>query len=99
MSKLNSDQTIIRLPDRIPGKVPELPDGIPEQPVAEEIFAGSEHETGMYLVLMKWYPGQMSAPTRTGPIVSVWWSRESGGVTAGRRSTQTRPCPLLRVHL
>ena len=60
MNKLNLNQTIICLPDDIPWKVPHLPDGAPEQSVAEAILAGSEDETGMYLVLMKWYPGYMS---------------------------------------
>jgi hypothetical protein len=79
MSKLDPNQTIIRLPDNIAWKVPQLPDGVPEQSVAEAVLVGSEHETGMYLVLMKWYPGFMSAPhlyrtDRLCVVVSgVWW--------------------------
>jgi len=54
MSKLNSSQTVIRLPDDITWTVP---DAAPEQSVAEATLAGSEEGTGLYLVLMKWYPG------------------------------------------
>jgi len=48
---LNPAQTVIRLPDDIPWKVP---DGAPGQSVAEATLAGSEDETGLYLVLMKY---------------------------------------------
>jgi hypothetical protein len=76
MSKLNPSETVIRLPDDIPWKVP---DGAPERSVAEATLAGGEDESGLYLVLMKWYPGYMSAPhfyrtDRLCVVVSgVWW--------------------------
>ena len=50
MSKLNSNQTIIRLSDDIPWRVP---DGAPERSVAEATLEGGEDESGLYLVLMK----------------------------------------------
>jgi len=76
MSKLNPSQTVIRLHGDIPWTVP---DGAPEQSVAEATLAGSEEQTGLYLVLMKWYPGYMSAPhfywtDRLCVVISgVWW--------------------------
>jgi hypothetical protein len=76
VSKLNPDQTIVRLPADIPWKVP---DGAPEQSVAEATLEGGESDSGIYLVLMKWYPGYMSAPhyyrtDRLCVVISgVWW--------------------------
>ncbi len=76
MSALDPDQTIIRLPADIPWVVP---DGAPVDSVAEATLAGGEDEDGTYLVLMKWYPGYMSAPhyyrtDRLCVVVSgVWW--------------------------
>ena len=66
--KLNPTETIIRLSDDIPWKVP---DGAPARLVEEATLGGGENEDGAYLVLMKWYPGYMSAATSIGPIVSV----------------------------
>ena len=59
MSKLDPTQTIITLTDDIPWRVPDL---APPNSVAEAVMAGSEDGQGAYLVLMKWYPGWMSAP-------------------------------------
>ncbi|BBW99699.1 hypothetical protein BST36_24915 [Mycolicibacterium moriokaense] len=76
MSRLNPAETIIRLPDEIPW---EVPPGAPPQSVEEAVLAGSETEDGQYLVLMKWYPGFMSAPhfyrtDRLCVVLSgVWW--------------------------
>gem|GEM_PF-1522173 len=76
MSKLNPNETVIRLPDDILWKVP---DDAPERSVAEATLAGGEDKTGLYLVLMKWYSGYMSAPhfyrtDRLCVVVSgVWW--------------------------
>jgi len=81
MSKLNSQQTIIRLPDDIPWRV--LP-GAPPDSVAEATLAGGEDQDGPYLVLMKWYPGYMSAPHhyRTDRLCVVlsgtWWCNSGG---------------------
>ena len=47
--------------------------------VAEAVLAGGEEQDGAYLVLMKWYPGWMSAPHTYGTdrlcvvISGVWW--------------------------
>jgi hypothetical protein len=48
MSKLNPNETVIRLPDDILWKVP---DGAPGRSVAETTLAGSEDKTGLYPVL------------------------------------------------
>ena len=76
MSKLDPLQTIIKIPDEISWTVPA---GAPPDSVAEAVLAGSEDQEGEYLVLMKWYPGWMSAPhtyvtDRLCVVVSgVWW--------------------------
>ncbi len=76
MSKLNPTETIIRLSDDIPWKVP---DGAPARSVEEATLGGGENEDGAYLVLMKWYPGYMSAAhfyrtDRLCVVLSgVWW--------------------------
>ena len=73
-------QTIITLAGDIPWRVPDL---APPDSVAEAVMAGSEDGEGAYLVLMKWYPGWMSAPhtyvtDRLCVVISgVWWC--SGG--------------------
>jgi len=76
MSKLDPRQTLITLPEDISWQVPE---GAPPNSAAEAVLAGSEEREGDYLVLMKWYPGWMSAPhtyvtDRLCVVVSgVWW--------------------------
>jgi hypothetical protein len=56
-----------------------VPDQAPKDSVAEAVLAGGEDQDGAYLVLMKWYPGWMSAPhtyvtDRLGVVLSgVWW--------------------------
>ncbi len=93
MSKLDPRQTIIQLPDEIPWRVPE---GAPPHSVAEAALAGSEDADGIYLVLMKWYPGYMSAPhhyatDRLCVVVSgVWWCN-SGPDFDPDRSVPTYP--------
>ena len=62
MSKPDPTQTIITLTGDIPWRVPAL---APPDSVAEAVMAGSEDGQGAYLVLMKWYPGWMSAPHTT----------------------------------
>jgi hypothetical protein len=59
MSKLDPTQTIIRLPEDIPWKVPE---GSPAESVEEATLSGGETHDGIYLVLMKWYPGLDERP-------------------------------------
>jgi hypothetical protein len=76
LSKLDPAQTIITLADDVPWRVPDL---APPNSVAEAVMAGSEDGEGAYLVLMKWYPGWMSAPhtyvtDRLCVVISgVWW--------------------------
>jgi hypothetical protein len=76
MSKLNPAQTIIIAPSEVPWKAP---DGTPPDSVAEAVLAGGEEQDGAYMVLIKWYPGWMSAPhtyvtDRLCTVLSgVWW--------------------------
>jgi hypothetical protein len=59
VSKLDPRQTLITLPNEIPWRVPDV---APPDSVAEAVLVGSEQQEGTYLVLMKWFPGWMSAP-------------------------------------
>jgi hypothetical protein len=76
VSTLNPAQTIIIAPDDVTWTVP---DRAPPRSVAEAVLAGGEDHDGAYLVLMKWYPGWMSAPhtyvtDRLCIVLSgVWW--------------------------
>ncbi len=76
MSRLNPAQTIIIPPGDARFQAPFT---APPRSVEEAVLAGSEHEDGAYLVLMKWYPGWMSAPhtyvtDRLCVVLSgVWW--------------------------
>ena len=76
MSKLDPRQTLITLPDEIRWQVPDV---APPKSVAEAVLAGAEEQEGSYLVLMKWFPGWMSAPhtyvtDRLCVVLSgVWW--------------------------
>ena len=54
MSELDPRQTIIRLPSEISWQTPQ---GAPDSSVQEATLAGKEDAEGIYLVLMKWYPG------------------------------------------
>src|SRR6202789_1837047 len=76
MSKLNPNQTVIVPPDNVPWSVP---DNSPPESVAEAVLAGGEDQDGAYMVLMKWYPGWMSAPHTyvtdrlCVALSGVWW--------------------------
>jgi hypothetical protein len=76
VSKLNPAQTIIFPARDFPWRVPAT---APPNSVAEATLGGSEDQDGAYLVLMKWYPGWMSAPhtyvtDRLCIVLSgVWW--------------------------
>jgi hypothetical protein len=81
MSELNAHQTIIRVPAEIEWRcVP----GTPPESVEQAVLAGGENDSGQYLVLMKWYPGYMSAPhsyrtDRLCVVLSgVWWCNSGG---------------------
>jgi hypothetical protein len=80
VSKLNPAQTIIVLPKDISWRVPAQ---APPDSVAEAVLAGGEDQDGAYLVLMKWYPGWMSAPhtyvtDRLCVVLSGVWYCNSG---------------------
>ena len=87
MSKLNPAETVIVAPSEIPWKVP---DGAPRESVAEAVLAGGEDQDGAYMVLMKWYPGWMSAPhtyvtDRLCTVLSgVWWCNSGPDFDPGR---------------
>ncbi|TYQ14402.1 UNVERIFIED_ORG: hypothetical protein L601_000100001390 [Gordonia westfalica J30] len=86
MSRLNPAETIIRLPGDIRWESP--PDS-PALSVERATLAGGEDEDGQYLVLMKWYPGYMSAPhfyrtDRLCIVVSgVWWCNSGSDFDPG----------------
>src|SRR6266403_5254362 len=75
-SKLNPAETIIALPDAI-RFIPWS--GAPAQSGAVATLYGGLDNPGPYLVLMKWYPGYMSAPhsyatDRLSLVLSgTWW--------------------------
>src|ERR1700689_4219671 len=89
VSKLDPRQTLITLPNEIPWQVPDV---APPDSVAEAVLVGAEEQEGTYLVLMKWFPGWMSAPhtyvtDRLCVVLSgVWWcnSGPGGAGTEGR---------------
>jgi hypothetical protein len=87
VSRLDPQQTIIRLPGDIPWRIPE---GAPPHSAEEATLSGGEDEDGAYLVLMKWYPGYMSAPhsyrtDRLCVVVSgTWWCNSGSDFDPGR---------------
>jgi hypothetical protein len=87
LSELDPTQTQITLTDDIPWKVP---DAAPPNSVAEAVMAGGEGEEGAYLVLMKWYPGWMSAPhtyvtDRLCVVVAgIWWCNSGPDFDPGK---------------
>ncbi len=93
MSKLDPRQTLITLPNEIPWQVPDV---APPDSVAEAVLVGAEEEEGTYLVLMKWFPGWMSAPhtyvtDRLCVVVSgVWWCNSGPDFDLAMRSRFTR---------
>jgi hypothetical protein len=80
-SPLNPAQTIIEPPDKhdwLPNK------GYPDHSVDMCPLAGSTTEPGLYLTLVRWWPGYMSAPhtyttDRLCVVVSGTWWCNSGG--------------------
>jgi hypothetical protein len=76
VSKLDPAQTIIVSPQDISWQAPAK---APARSVEEAVLAGGEDAAGPYMVLMKWYPGWMSAPhtyvtDRFCVVLSgVWW--------------------------
>ena len=87
MSELDPEQTMITRAGDIEWRVPHL---APPNSVAEAVLAGSEEGQGTYLVLMKWYPGWMSAPhsyvtDRLCVVISgVWWCHSGPDFDPGR---------------
>jgi hypothetical protein len=59
---LNPASMIIIAPADVPWRVLDM---APPRSVAEAVLAGGEDHGGNYLVVMKWYPGWMSARTLT----------------------------------
>lgn len=76
MSRLDPSATIIRDPGELAW---ETAPGTPPRSVEMAVLAGDEQSEGHYLVLMRWYPGYMSAPhsyrtDRLCVVLSgVWW--------------------------
>jgi hypothetical protein len=76
-SPINPKQTIVRLPEQITWH-PGRPDSPPRSVEMAPLF-GATDKPGLYYVLVKWYPGYMSAPhtyvtDRLCVVVSgTWW--------------------------
>jgi hypothetical protein len=76
MSKINSSQTQIQLPDSIEWIDQE---GFPKKSMENAVLAGSLDRAGIYYSLLRWYPGYMSAPhyyvtDRLCIVISgIWW--------------------------
>lgn len=74
--RLDPAETVIRLPDQISWQAPP---GFPEHSVETAPLFGSTTGSGLYYVLVRWYPGYMSAPhtyvtDRLCVVVSgTWW--------------------------
>jgi hypothetical protein len=75
-SPLNPAQTMVTLPDKIDWKTRPT---WPKDSVATASLVGDINQDGLYYVLIKWYPGYMSAPhqyvtDRLCVVVSgTWW--------------------------
>ncbi|MEA2755256.1 MAG: hypothetical protein QOJ54_1545 [Aliidongia sp.] len=75
-SKLDPAQTMITPQDKIEWKTRP---GWPKDSVAQANLFGDLNQTGLYYLLVKWYPGYMSAPhyyatDRLCVVVSgTWW--------------------------
>jgi hypothetical protein len=75
-SKLDPAQTMITQQDKIEWKTRP---GWPKDSVAQANLFGDLNQTGLYYLLVKWYPGYMSAPhyyatDRLCVVVSgTWW--------------------------
>lgn len=87
MSQLDPAQTIIIPPGDAQWKAPFT---APPGSVEEAFLAGGEQQDGAYLVLMKWYPGWMSAPhtyvtDRLCVVLSgVWWCNSGADFDPGQ---------------
>jgi hypothetical protein len=66
---INPAETQVTLPDQI--KWTTWTAGPPHSAEMATLFGGLD-KPGEYVVLMKWYPGFMSAPTATPPTGCVW---------------------------
>lgn len=75
-SKLDPAETMITLPDQIDWKTRS---NWPKDSVAQANLFGDLNQPGLYYLLVKWYPGYMSAPhhyatDRLCVVVSgTWW--------------------------
>jgi hypothetical protein len=79
-SQLDPRETIIRLPDQIAWQSPR---GFPERSVETAPLFGDTTGSGLYYVLVRWYPGYMSAPhtyitDRLCVVISGTWWCDSG---------------------
>ena len=94
--KINPDWTIVRLPDQIKWQSQaDFAQGFETAPLF-----GSINEPGLYLILVKWHPGYMSAPhtyatDRLQVVVSGAWSVNSG---ADFEPENTVPVPARRLR-
>ena len=75
-SPIDPKETIVVLPKDIKWTAWS---GLPEHSAEMATLYGGLDQEGPYVVLMKWYPGYMSAPHCTRRIVCVSWCRAPGG--------------------
>jgi hypothetical protein len=98
MSKINSSQTQIQLPDSIKWTGQE---GFPKKSLENAVLAGSLDGQGIYFTLVKWYPGYMSAPhyyatDRLCVVVSGTWWINSGNDFDPQNCVPTSPGSFIR---
>jgi hypothetical protein len=75
--RINPSETQVTLPNAI--KWGGWINGLPPHSGEMATLHGGLDKPGPYVVLMKWYPGYMSARTRTRPIASPSFSPARGG--------------------
>ena len=76
-AKIDPSETSITPPDAIHWS--GWLGGFPPHSAEMAMLHGCLDKPGPYLVLKKWYPGYMSAPTPTQPTAYHWFSPEPGG--------------------
>jgi hypothetical protein len=98
LSKIDPTQTQIKLPDSIRWVGQE---GFPKNILENAVLAGSLDDSGIYYSLLKWYPGDMSAPhyyatDRLCIVVSGTWWVSSGNDFDPRNCVPTPPGSFIR---
>jgi hypothetical protein len=95
---IDPNETQVTLPDQFQWK-PGLPEA-PSRSVETVPVFGATDKPGPYVVLVRWYPGYMSAPHTyvTDRLCFVLSGTPGGGIRA-RLSSRRRPCRCRRAAL